>query len=446
MRSNEPRRANGIDEAATAAGHPVDAKSGTSPNPSTPRPADAPTPGAGATRQGPLTDLRVIEMGQLLAGPFCGQLMADFGAEVIKVEPPGTGDPMRQWGREKPYGKSLWWPVVARNKRSVTLNLRTDEGQSLVRDLVKGADILIENFRPGTLERWNLGPDALAAINPRLIVVRVTGYGQTGPYAPRAGYGAIGEAMGGLRHVVGNPDAPPSRMGISIGDELAAVHACMGALMAVHARERTGRGQVVDAAIYESVLNMMESLVTEFDVAGYVRERTGAILPNVAPSNVYATADDKYLLIAANQDTVFKRLAAAMGQAELADDERYATHSARGARQGELDDIVEAWTRTLPLVALEARLEEHGVPCGLIYRAEDMLDDPHFTAREAIVRVEHPDFGTIRMQNVVPKLSDTPGAVRHVGPALGEHNDAIFGDLLGLSDETRADYAARGII
>jgi len=446
MRSNEPRRANGIDEAATAAGHPVDAKSGTSPNPSTPRPADAPTPGAGATRQGPLTDLRVIEMGQLLAGPFCGQLMADFGAEVIKVEPPGTGDPMRQWGREKPYGKSLWWPVVARNKRSVTLNLRTDEGQSLVRDLVKGADILIENFRPGTLERWNLGPDALAAINPRLIVVRVTGYGQTGPYAPRAGYGAIGEAMGGLRHVVGNPDAPPSRMGISIGDELAAVHACMGALMAVHARERTGRGQVVDAAIYESVLNMMESLVTEFDVAGYVRERTGAILPNVAPSNVYATADDKYLLIAANQDTVFKRLAAAMGQAELADDERYATHSARGARQGELDDIVEAWTRTLPLVALEARLEEHGVPCGLIYRAEDMLDDPHFTAREAIVPVEHPDFGTIRMQNVVPKLSDTPGAVRHVGPALGEHNDAIFGDLLGLSDETRADYAARGII
>ena len=404
------------------------------------------TPGTDTARQGPLTDLRVIEMGQLLAGPFCGQLMADFGAEVIKIEPPGTGDPMRQWGREKPHGQSLWWPVVARNKRSVTLNLRTEEGQALVRELVREADILIENFRPGTLERWNLSPESLAEINPRLIVVRVSGYGQSGPYASRAGYGAIGEAMGGLRHVVGDPGSPPSRMGISIGDELAAVHACMGALMALHAREKSGRGQVIDAAIYESVLNMMESLVTEFDVAGYVRERTGAILPNVAPSNVYATADGKYLLIAANQDTVFGRLAEAMGQPALASDERYATHAARGAHQGELDEIVEAWTRTLALADLEAALERHGVPCGLIYRAEDMLEDPHFAAREAIVPVEHPDFGTVRMQNVAPKLSETPGAVRHVGPALGEHNEAVYGALLGLSDETRDDYRERGII
>jgi len=404
------------------------------------------TPGTDTPRRGPLSDLRVIEMGQLLAGPFCGQLMADFGAEVIKIEPPGSGDPMRQWGREKGHGKSLWWPVVARNKQSVTLNLRTEEGQALVRELVTEADILIENFRPGTLERWNLGPDTLAAINPRLIVVRVTGYGQTGPYAPRAGYGSIGEAMGGLRHVVGDPGSPPSRMGISIGDELAAVHACMGALMAVHARERSGRGQVVDAAIYESVLNMMESLVTEFDVAGYVRERTGAILPNIAPSNVYTTRDGKYLLIAANQDTVFKRLAAAMQRPELGEDERYATHAARGARQAELDELIEAWTRTLDLAALESLLEEHGVPCGLIYRAQDMLDDPHFIAREAIVPVEHPDFGTIRMQNVAPRLSDTPGAVRHVGPALGEHNERVYGELLGLDEATRADYAERGII
>ena len=404
------------------------------------------TPGTDTARQGPLTDLRVIEMGQLLAGPFCGQLMADFGAEVIKIEPPGTGDPMRQWGREKPHGQSLWWPVVARNKRSVTLNLRTEEGQALVRELVREADILIENFRPGTLERWNLSPESLAEINPRLIVVRVSGYGQSGPYASRAGYGAIGEAMGGLRHVVGDPGSPPSRMGISIGDELAAVHACMGALMALHAREKSGRGQVIDAAIYESVLNMMESLITEFDVAGYVRERTGAILPNVAPSNVYATADGKYLLIAANQDTVFGRLAEAMGQPALASDERYATHAARGAHQGELDEIVEAWTRTLALADLEAALERHGVPCGLIYRAEDMLEDPHFAAREAIVPVEHPDFGTVRMQNVAPKLSETPGAVRHVGPALGEHNEAVYGALLGLSDETRDDYRERGII
>lgn len=404
------------------------------------------TPGAATARQGPLTDLRVLEMGQLLAGPFCGQLMADFGAEVIKIEPPGTGDPMRQWGREKPHGKSLWWPVVARNKKSITLNLRTEEGQAMVRTLVADADILVENFRPGTLERWHLGPGALAEINPRLVIVRVTGYGQTGPYAPRAGYGAIGEAMGGLRHVVGDPGSPPSRMGISIGDELAAVHACMGALMAIHARERTGRGQIVDAAIYESVLNMMESLVTEFDVVGHVRERTGAILPNIAPSNVYATADEKYLLIAANQDTVFARLADAMARPELATDERYASHSARGARQAELDALVEAWTRTLPLAELEALLETHGVPCGLIYRAEDMLGDAHFKAREAIVPVEHPDFGTIRMQNVVPKLSDTPGAVRHVGPTLGEHNDEVYGTLVGLTEETRADYRERGII
>jgi len=404
------------------------------------------TPGTGTPRTGPLTDLRVIEMGQLLAGPFCGQLMADFGAEVIKVEPPGSGDPMRQWGSEKAHGTSLWWPVVARNKQSVTLNLRTEEGQALARELLATADILIENFRPGTLERWNLSPAELAELNPRLIVVRVSGYGQTGPYATRAGYGSIGEAMGGLRYVVGDPDSPPSRMGISIGDELAAVHACMGALMAVHARHTSGRGQVIDAAIYESVLNMMESLVTEYDVAGYVRERTGAILPNIAPSNVYRTADDKLLLIAANQDTVFKRLCEAMGRTELAEDERYATHAARGARQVELDVLIEAWTRTQALDELSATLEDHGVPSGLIYRTEDMLADPHFAAREAIVSVEHPEFGTMRMQNVAPRLSETPGSVRHVGPTLGEHNAQVYGSLLQLSDEQREDYRRRGII
>lgn len=277
-------------------------------------------------------------------------------------------------------------------------------------------------------------------------MVRVTGYGQTGPYAPRAGYGAIGEAMGGLRYVVGDPASQPSRMGISIGDELAAVHACMGALMALHARERTGRGQVVDSAIYESVLNMMESLVTEYDVAGYVRERTGAILPNVAPSNVYDTADGQLLLIAANQDTVFKRLAETMGRQELATDERYATHSARGERQAELDALINDWTRTIDLKPLEALLSEAGVPCGLIYKAKDMLEDEHFKAREAIVSVEHPQFGTLHMQNVAPKLSDTPGSVRHVGPELGEHNNRVYTDLLALSEEQQADYRNRGII
>ena len=397
-------------------------------------------------RQGPLTDLRVIEMGQLLAGPFCGQMLADFGAEVIKIEPPEVGDPMRQWGREKPHGKSLWWPVVARNKKSITLNLRTEEGQDIVRNLVKDADILIENFRPGTMERWNLGYDRLAAINPRLVMVRVSGFGQSGPYSSRPGYGAIGEAMGGLRYVVGDPSTQPSRMGISIGDELAAVHACMGAMFAIHARERTGRGQVVDSAIYEAVLNMMESLVTEFDVAGYVRERTGAILPNVSPSNVFDTSDGKLLLIAANQDTVFKRLAAAMGQPELAEDERYATHGARGAHQVELDGLINAWTKTLTLDDLEARMNEFGVPCGLIYKAEDMMADPHFQARDALVSVEHPDFGAVQMQNVAPKLSETPGAVRHVGPALGEHNAYVFGDVLGLSPEQQDALKADGVI
>lgn len=395
---------------------------------------------------GPLAGLRVIETGTLLAGPFCGQLLGDLGAEVIKVEAPGSGDPMREWGREKPHGQSLWWPVIARNKKSVTVNLRVPEGQRIVRDLARQADFLLENFRPGTMERWGLGYDTLSADNPGLIMIRVSGFGQTGPYAHRAGYGAIGEAMGGLRYVCGDPSTPPSRMGISIGDSLAATFACIGALAALHHRERTGRGQVVDSAIYEAVLAMMESLVTEYDQAGYVRERTGAILPNVAPSNVYPTADGRMLLIAANQDTVFRRLAEAMGQPELADDERYATHSARGRHQAELDDLVSGWTRTLSLDELTAALEQHGVPCGGIYRAPEMLEDAQFAAREAIVRVMHPRFGELAMQNVVPKLSRTPGGVRHVGPELGEHNDEILGGLLGIDAAGRAELARGGVI
>jgi crotonobetainyl-CoA:carnitine CoA-transferase CaiB-like acyl-CoA transferase len=300
-----------------------------------------------ASRRGPLTDLRVIEMGQLLAGPFCGQLLADFGAEVIKIEQPGQGDPMREWGREKPHGMSLWWPVIARNKKSIELNARGPEGQDLIKELVAKSDILLENFRPGTLEKWGLGYDVLSKINPRLIMIRVSGYGQTGPYSTKAGYGAIGEAMGGLRYVVGDPSSPPSRMGISIGDTMAATFACLGGLMALHSLHRTGHGQVVDSAIYEAVLAIMESLVTEYDKADFIRERTGAILPNVAPSNVYPTRDGRMVLIAANQDSVFKRLAEAMGRAELGSDARYATHGARGERQKELDDLIGAWTMTM---------------------------------------------------------------------------------------------------
>ncbi len=396
--------------------------------------------------QGPLSDLRLIEMGTLLAGPFCGQLMGDFGAEVIKVEAPNQGDPMRDWGQEKQHGMSLWWPVIARNKKSVTLNLRVEEGQELARELISKADFLLENFRPGTMERWHLSYEELRKINPRLIMIRVSGYGQTGPYAKRAGFGAVGESMGGLRYVCGDPSTPPSRMGISIGDSLAATFACVGALTALHHRERTGEGQVVDSAIYEAVLNMMESVITEYDKAGYIRERQGAILPNVAPSNVYPTKDGSMILIAANQDTVFGRLAEAMGQPELAKDERYATHAARGAHQEELDELVAAWTRTVDADEIELSMEKFGIPSGKIYRAPDMLEDAQFKAREAIITTMHPKFGDLRMQNVAPKLSATPGSVRTPGPELGQHNEEIYGGLLNFSAERIAELKSEGII
>jgi len=394
----------------------------------------------------PLGDLRVVELGQLLAGPFCGQLLGDFGAEVIKVEDPGRGDPMREWGREKPHGKSLWWPVVARNKLSVTCNLRAPEGQDLLRRLLGTADVLVENFRPGTLERWGLGPEQLWQDNPRLVITRVSGYGQTGPYSARAGFGSIGEAMGGIRYVMGTPGEVPVRAGISIGDSLAATFACLGTLVALHHRERSGRGQVVDSAIYEAVLGMMESLIPEWAVAGYQRERTGAVLPNVAPSNVYPTGDGDLVLIAANQDTVFGRLAGAMEAPGLAADPRFATHGARGAAMTELDNLIAEWTGTLAADDLLARLHEAGVPAGRIFRARDMLADPHFAAREAIVEVPHPDFGPLPMQNVVPKLSVTPGAVRSAGPALGEHNEHVWGGLLGLGPDERARLHAARVI
>ncbi|HEX7761090.1 MAG TPA: CoA transferase [Caulobacteraceae bacterium] len=395
---------------------------------------------------GPLSDLTVIEMGTLIAGPFCGQILGDFGAQVIKIEDPGSGDPMRQWGRSLPKGHSPWWPVIGRNKKSVTLNLRSPEGQAIARTLIGKADILVENFRPGALEKWGLTYESLSAENPGLVMARVSGFGQTGPYAKRAGYGLIGEAMGGLRHITGEPDRPPARAGISIGDSLAATHAVMGVMMAIHARQRTGRGQVVDAAIYESVLAMMENLVTEYDITGYVRERSGAVLPGIAPSNVYPTGGEEMILIGGNGDTVFRRLAAVMGRSDLAVDPRFVDHAARGRNQGELDGIIADWTATFTLTDLLALLEEAGVPCGRVYRAPDMLTDPQFIAREAIVATDHPVFGRIRMQNVFPKLSDTPGEVRWPGPALGEHTDAVLGELAGLDAAAIAGLRARGVI
>ncbi|UVO50722.1 CoA transferase [Sphingomonas sp. SUN019] len=392
--------------------------------------------------QGALKDIRVIELGQLIAGPFCGQLLGDMGADVIKVESPGAGDPMRAWGRGE---HKLWWEVVARNKRSVSANLRVPAGQELVRKLIADTDILIENFKPGTLEKWNLGPDALHAINPRLIIVRVSGYGQTGPYASRAGFGGIGEAMGGWRYIVGDPDRAPSRMGLSIGDTLAATYGCMGALAALHARERTGRGQVVDSALYEAVLQVTESLIPEYVASGYIRERSGSALPGIAPSNVYQCSDGEFL-IGANQDAVFARLCAAMGRPEMATNPRYIDHVSRGRHQKELDGVIEAWTRTLTTAEVERLMIEHSVPSGAIYRAPEMLEDPHFAARDAIVTLDHPRWGELKMQNSFPKMSDTPGSIRRIAPqTVGADNDAVYG-ALGLSADDLAVLKAEGAI
>jgi formyl-CoA transferase len=395
---------------------------------------------------GPLAGVRVVELGSLIAGPFCGQLLGDFGAEVIKVEDPGRGDPMREWGQVKVQGLSLHWPIIGRNKKSVTADLRREEGRDLVRRLAAKADVLLENFRPGTLERWGLGPEDLWALNPRLVVTRVSGYGQDGPYAPRAGFGAIGEAMGGIRFLTGEPDRPPARVGISLGDSLAATFACLGTLLALWARERTGRGQVVDSAIYEAVFALMEAEVAEWELAGYQRQRTGSVLPGAVPSNAYRTADGEEVLIAANRDTVFARLAEVMGQPALAEDPRYETNSARAAHQEELDGIVGAWAATLPAEELLARLHEAGVPAGRVYQAKDMLADPHYMAREAIVRLAHPLLGSFPMPAPVPRLSATPGRARSLAPALGEHNEEIWGGLLGLSASELAELAKAGVI
>jgi len=392
---------------------------------------------------GPLKDIRVIELGQLIAGPFCGQLLGDMGAEIIKVEPPRQGDPMRDWGHGD---EKLWWEVVARNKKSVSANLRLAEGQEIVRKLVAHADILIENFKPGTLEKWGLGPDVLHSINPGLIIVRVSGYGQTGPYSSRAGFGGIGEAMGGWRSIVGDPDRPPSRMGVSIGDSLAATYGCLGALAALHHREKTGEGQVVDSALYEAVLQVMESLVPEYMVSGHVRKRTGSILEGIAPSNVYPCSDGEFL-IGANQDAVFARLCQAMGRPELATDDRYSTHVARGRHQHELDALIADWTRERTIAEVEALMIEYSVPAGMIYTAPEMLNDPHFAARDTLVEVESERWGRFKMQNNFPRLSRTPGGIRSLAPSvIGQDNEAVYKELLGLDDVALADLSDRGVI
>jgi len=394
-------------------------------------------------RKGPLTDIRLVELGQLIAGPFCGQLMADMGADVIKVEPPGQGDPMRDWGRgEFP----MWWQICARNKRVVTANLRETEGQGLVRKLISKADMVLENFRPGTLERWGLSYEELSRDNPGLIMIRVSGYGQTGPYSGRAGYASVGEAMGGIRYLCGDPDRQPSRTGLSIGDSLAATYACVGALAALHHREKTGEGQVIDASIFESVLTVMEATIPEYTVGSYIRERSGATLPNVAPSNIYDCKDGPFL-IAANQDTVFRRLCAVIGKPELADDERFSKHTARGANMQELDNIISEWTKTRTVAEVDVLMQEAGVPAGRIYRAPEMLNDPQYKAREAIIDTPTDEWPDLKMQNVFPKMSRTQGEVRWTGvTTLGVHNEEIYGELLGLSSEEMKALQERSII
>ena len=408
--------------------------------------SDAETTPPVGTPEGPLADLRVIEMGTLIAGPFCGQILGDFGAEVIKLEDPKVGDPMRQWGRSLPKGLSPWWPVIGRNKKSVGVDLRTAEGQQIARDLIRGAEVVVENFRPGALEKWGLSYESLSAENPGLIMARVSGFGQTGPYSQRPGYGLIGEAMGGLRHVTGDPDRPPARAGISIGDSLAAMHATMGVLMALHARERTGKGQVIDAALFESVLAVMENLVTEYDLTGYIRERSGSALPGIAPSNAYPCAGGDLILIGGNGDTVFARLCEAMGQPHLKTDPKFASHAARGENQAELDAAIAQWTAAQRLEDLLVLLQSHDVPASRVFRAPDMLSDPQFQARDAIVEVAHPVFGAVKMQNAFPKLSGTPGRVRWPGPPLGAHTDEVLAQAIGYSPEKIAALRAKGVV
>ncbi|WP_281248596.1 CaiB/BaiF CoA transferase family protein [Domibacillus antri] len=394
-----------------------------------------------------LEGLRVLEMGQLIAGPSASRLLAEFGAEVIKVESPKTGDPIRAW-RVVENGTSLWWYVQSRNKKSITINLRESEGQQLICELVKEVDILIENFRPGTMEKWGLGYEDLKAINPRLIMIRVSGYGQDGPYRDKAGFGSIGEAMGGLRYITGYPDRPPTRVGISIGDSLSALYAVIGALMAVYHRDTkgTGEGQVIDVALYESVFSLMESTLPEFDRAGLIRERTGSTLPGITPSNTYICADGKYVVIGANGDAIFKRLMNVMGYPEIAEDPRFENNTKRSEHADYLDKLIEEWTKSMPFTKVMEYLDEAKVPAGSIYSIEDIVNDAHYQAREMIREVAVEGLGTLKMPGIVPKMSETPGEIEWAGPKLGQHTDEILKEKIHLSDEQINALKEHGII
>jgi crotonobetainyl-CoA:carnitine CoA-transferase CaiB-like acyl-CoA transferase len=375
---------------------------------------------------GPLAGIRVIELGTLIAAPFASRMLAEFGADVIKVETPTEGDPLRKW-RKIHNGTSLWWYLQGRNKRSIAVNLKSPEGQDIVRRLVADADILIENFRPGMLESWHLGWDELSAINPDLTMVRISGFGQTGPYREKPGFGAIGEAVGGIRYTTGDPGHPPARTGISLGDSLASLHAVIGALMSLFAiRSGRGHGQMVDVSLFESVFNVMESLVPEFDLFGHVRQRSGGSLPGISPSNTYPTLDGSHVIIAGNGDSIFRRLMQAIGRDDLADDPRLKSNDGRVAHDGLLDRAISDWTSRRNAAEVFSVLEAAEVPCSRIFTAADIVADPHYLAREMILNTELPDGTPVKMPGITPRLSKTPGAVRWLGPSLGEHTMEVL--------------------
>jgi formyl-CoA transferase len=376
----------------------------------------------------PLAGIRVLELGSLIAGPFCAKTLADFGAEVIKIEPPGEGDPLRKWRRMR-NGVSLWWHVQSRNKKSVSCDLRRPEGQEVVRRLAARSHVAIENFRPGALEKWNLGWEELSRDNPKLVLVRISGYGQSGPYCERPGFAAIAEALGGLRYVTGFPDRPPVRPNLSIGDTIASLHGVIGALMALHEVQRSGKGQVVDVALHEAVFNCMESLLPEYDADGYVRERSGSALPGIAPSNLYPCKDGSYVLIAGNADSLYRRLMSAIGRADLRDDPALERNDGRAAQMARIDAAIGQWTSRLSQEEVLREMEKAEVPAGRIYSAADIAVDPHFAARGMIEEIVAGDGEPLKVPGIVPKLSATPGAIRSPAPALGEHTDEVLREI-----------------
>ncbi|WP_213879308.1 CaiB/BaiF CoA-transferase family protein [Pseudomonas sp. dw_358] len=393
----------------------------------------------------PLNGVRVIEIGTLIAAPFAARLLAEFGAEVIKIESIGQGDPLRKW-RKLHEGTSLWWYLQSRNKKSLALNLKSAEGIAIIKQLAESADVLIENLRPGALEKLGLGWDVLHALNPKLTLVRISGYGQTGPYRDRPGFGAIGEAMGGIRYTTGSPGSPPARMGVSLGDSMASMHAVMGALMCL-LRVKTGQGdgQVVDVSLVESVFNVMESLIPEYDMLGHVRERSGGALPGIAPSNTYPTLEGAYVVIAGNSDPIYKRLMSVIGRADLRDDPRFAHNDGRAAQSDLIDDAIAAWSASLLIEQVLQALEAAEVPAGRIYSVADIVADPHYQARGMLLDSQLPGGAAVKMPGIVPKLSDTPGEVNWPGPSLGQHSDSLLRGL-GLTEAQILGLKAAGVV